>query len=68
MYSMVKAGMNSFARTIAAEERDIGVGVWAIRLGNVDVSGCTFPSAKFRSPLLHSFGADFVADAIIRLA
>jgi NAD(P)-dependent dehydrogenase (short-subunit alcohol dehydrogenase family) len=34
---MVKAGMNSFARTLANEEGDHGVGVWAIRPGMVDV-------------------------------
>ncbi|ORX38398.1 hypothetical protein BD324DRAFT_354002 [Kockovaella imperatae] len=36
MYSMVKAGMNSLARTLGAEEKENGVGVWSIRPGMVD--------------------------------
>ncbi|WVQ68423.1 uncharacterized protein L199_006631 [Kwoniella botswanensis] len=37
LYSMVKAGMNSLARTLAAEERENGVGVFAIRPGMVNM-------------------------------
>jgi len=36
LYSMVKAGMNSLARTLANEEKELSV--WAIRPGMVDVS------------------------------
>lgn len=38
LYSMVKAGMNSLARTLAAEEKESGVLVYAVRPGVVDVS------------------------------
>jgi len=34
---MAKAGMNSLCRTLAAEEKGNGVGVWAVRPGLVDV-------------------------------
>ena len=37
LYSMVKAGMNSLCRTLAAEETDNGVGVWSIMPGMIDV-------------------------------
>jgi len=33
----VKAGMNSLCRTIAAEEKENEIGIWAIRPGMVDV-------------------------------
>lgn len=36
LYSMVKAGMNSIARTLANEEK--GLSVWAVRPGLVDAS------------------------------
>ncbi|OCF32718.1 cytoplasmic protein [Kwoniella heveanensis CBS 569] len=36
LYSMAKAGMNSLARTLAAEERENGVSVYAIRPGMVN--------------------------------
>ncbi|WRT68569.1 uncharacterized protein IL334_005547 [Kwoniella shivajii] len=39
LYSMAKAGMNSLARTLAAEEKVNGVGVFAIRPGMVDMQG-----------------------------
>jgi NAD(P)-dependent dehydrogenase (short-subunit alcohol dehydrogenase family) len=38
LHSMAKAGMNSFCRTLANEEGDEGVNIWAIRPGVVDVS------------------------------
>lgn len=38
MYSLAKAGLNSLARTFAAEERDAGVAFLSIRPGVVDVS------------------------------
>ncbi|WWC90522.1 uncharacterized protein L201_005458 [Kwoniella dendrophila CBS 6074] len=37
LYSMAKAGMNSLARTLAAEEKENGVGVFAIRPGMVNM-------------------------------
>ena len=39
---MVKAGMNSLCRTLAAEEKDNGVGVWAVRPGMIDVRPLSF--------------------------
>lgn len=39
MYSMNKAGLNSFARTLATEERASNVAFYAVRPGVVDVSG-----------------------------
>ena len=39
LYSMVKSGMNSLARTLASEEGGNGIGVWAVRPGLIDVSG-----------------------------
>jgi NAD(P)-dependent dehydrogenase (short-subunit alcohol dehydrogenase family) len=38
MYSLAKAGLNSFARTLAQEERDAGVAFLSVRPGVVDVS------------------------------
>lgn len=35
LYNMVKAAMNSFGRTLAEEEKDVGV--FAVRPGTVDV-------------------------------
>ncbi|WVF67512.1 hypothetical protein IAT40_002268 [Kwoniella sp. CBS 6097] len=37
LYSMAKAGMNSLARTLAAEEKENGVSVYAIRPGMVNM-------------------------------
>ncbi|WVR09472.1 hypothetical protein IAU60_006539 [Kwoniella sp. DSM 27419] len=37
LYSMAKAGMNSLARTLAAEEKDNGVSVFSIRPGMVNM-------------------------------
>lgn len=39
MYSLAKAGINSLARTLAAEEKDKNVLFLSIRPGVVDVSG-----------------------------
>lgn len=41
MYSMNKAGLNSFARTLATEEKDSNVVFYAVRPGVVDVSELT---------------------------
>jgi len=38
MYSLAKAGLNSIARTFAAEEKDAGVAFLSVRPGVVDVS------------------------------
>jgi NAD(P)-dependent dehydrogenase (short-subunit alcohol dehydrogenase family) len=38
MYSLAKAGLNSLARTFAAEEMDAGVAFLSVRPGVVDVS------------------------------
>ncbi|WVQ79787.1 hypothetical protein IAT38_001887 [Cryptococcus sp. DSM 104549] len=37
LYSMAKAGMNSLARTLAAEEKGNGVGIWSVRPGMVNM-------------------------------
>ncbi|WWC71404.1 uncharacterized protein I206_105359 [Kwoniella pini CBS 10737] len=37
LYSLAKAGMNSLARTLAAEEKDNGIAVFAIRPGMVNM-------------------------------
>lgn len=38
MYSMNKAGLNSFARTLATEEKENNVAFFSVRPGVVDVS------------------------------
>ena len=36
-YCMVKSGMNALARVLAAEEKEYGVAVWAVRPGVINV-------------------------------
>lgn len=36
-YCMVKSGMNALARVLAAEEKEHGVAVWAVRPGVINV-------------------------------
>jgi NAD(P)-dependent dehydrogenase (short-subunit alcohol dehydrogenase family) len=35
---MAKSGMNALARVLAAEEKENGVAVWAVRPGVINVS------------------------------
>lgn len=49
MYSMNKAGLNSFARTLATEERENGVAFFSVRPGVVDVSLITSSSSTSKS-------------------
>lgn len=44
MYSMNKAGLNSFARTLATEEKDSNVVFYSVRPGVVDVSCAHYSS------------------------
>lgn len=37
-YCMAKSGMNALARVLAAEEKENGVAVWAVRPGVINVS------------------------------
>lgn len=46
MYSLAKAGLNSFARTFASEEREAGVAFLSVRPGVIDVS---LPKAAART-------------------
>nr|XP_018261624.1 cytoplasmic protein [Kwoniella dejecticola CBS 10117]OBR83782.1 cytoplasmic protein [Kwoniella dejecticola CBS 10117] len=56
LYSMAKAGMNSLARTLAAEEKENEVAVFAIRPGMVNVSPHRYITVYRHDPLLRNEG------------
>lgn len=37
---MAKSGLNALVRVLANEEKEHGVGVWAVRPGVINVSSC----------------------------
>ncbi|WWD19208.1 hypothetical protein CI109_103666 [Kwoniella shandongensis] len=61
LYSMAKTGMNSLARTIASEEKENGVAIWAVRPGMVDTDSPT-PSRHQMQAFLRSNGPGQMAD------
>ncbi|KAK4685347.1 hypothetical protein P7C73_g4810, partial [Tremellales sp. Uapishka_1] len=64
LYSMAKAGMNSLCRTLAAEEKENGVSVFAVRPGVVDLAVQRAPTLiplQQMQALIRSSGPGFMA-------